>query len=377
MLRAWILIAVLMPTSAAWAQRPSAVVPDDPDSVIARLPQGYAQLMPAALSTARETTPVTSTAQARALLTLAARTGDARLATRADALLARMPDSVDDPDVLLMRAFSAQHRHDFEGAVAWLDRLIARSPRNAAARLSRAQIQVVLGRLELARADCAALVLGIDAGDGLLCVGLLSLRNGQYPAAAAALERRLQADSGADETRYALVMRAEVAARAGDGNADLWFRRALALAPDDVRTLAAYARYLRSVGREREVLRLLSAQTEHDGLRLQRTLAAYRLDPQVAAPLLQAQARRFAAARAAGSPLELRDEAEFALATRTDPDVALALAQHNFLSQCDYEDVELLRRAAIAAKRSDVLRELQRWTTSRHLPWSSTPEVAR
>ena len=377
MLRAWILIAGLMMTSAAWAQRPPAVVPNDPDSVITRLPHGYAQLMPTTLSPSPVTTPVASTEQARAFLTMAARTGDARLATRADVLLARMPDSVDDPDVLQMRAFSAQHRHDFEGAVDWLDRLIARSPRNAAARLSRAQIQVVLGRLERARADCAALVLGIDAGDGLLCVGLLSLRNGQYPAAAAGLERCLQADCGADEKRYALVMRAEVAARARDRDADLWFHRALALAPDDVRTLASYARYLRSAGRDRDVLRLLAAQTEHDGLRLQRTLAAYRLDPQAAAPLVQAQARRFAAARAAGGPLELRDEAEFLLSTRTDPDAALALAQHNFLSQCDYEDVELLRRTAIAAKRSDVLRELQRWTMSRHLPWPSTPEVAR
>lgn len=376
MLRAWILITGLMMTSAAWAQRPPAVVPDDPGSVITRLPRGYTQLMPAA-ATAPVTTPGASTAKANALLTLAARTGDARLATRADALLARMSGSVDDPDVLLARAFSAQHRHDFEGAVAWLDRLIARSPRNAAARLSRAQIQVVLGRLESARADCAALVLGIDAGDGLLCVGLLSLRNGQYPAAAAALERWLQADSGADEKRYALVMRAEVAARAGERDADLWFHRALALAPDDVRTLASYARYLRGVGRDRDVLRLLAAQTEHDGLRLQRTLAAYRLDPETAAPLVQAQARRFAAARAAGSPLELRDEAEFLLSARNDPDAALALAQRNFLSQRDYEDVELLRRAAIAARRDDALRELQRWTTSRHLPWPSTPEVAR
>ncbi|MDR7134487.1 Tfp pilus assembly protein PilF [Lysobacter niastensis] len=375
MFRAWLLIAGLMMTSAAWAQRPPAVVPDDPDSVIARLPRGYAQLMPAALSAVPVKTPVASTAQARVFLTTAARTGDARLATRADALLARMPERVDG--VLLMRAFSAQHRHDFEGAVAWLDRLIARSPRNATARLSRAQIQVVLGRLELARGDCAALVLGIDAGDGLLCVGLLSLRNGQYPAAAAALDHWLQGDSGVDERRYALVMRAEVAARAGDGDADLWFQRALALVPDDVRTLASYARYLRSVGRDRDVLRLLAVQTEHDGLRLQRTLAAYRLDPQTAAPLVQAQARRFAAARTAGSPLELRDEAEFMLSTRTDPDAALILAQRNFLGQRDFEDVELLRRAAIAAKRSDVLRELQRWTTSRHLPWPPTPEVAR
>jgi len=377
MLRTLPLIAGLMATSTAWAQRPSSLIPADPQIVLERLPRGYARLMPSSIPAASAVAPV-SIPRIRQLLTTAAQTGDARLAARADVLLARLPADTRDTDVLLARAFSAQHRHDFAAAVSLLDAVIARAPRNAAARLSRAQLQLVRGRLDLARADCTALALGIDAGSGLLCVGMLSLRRGDYAAAASALEHWLQDNAATDETRrYALLMRAEVAARAGDRDAETWFRRALAPAPDDVRTLTAYARYLRSVGRDREVVSLLATQTGHEGLQLQRTLAACRLAPSGATSLVAAQERRFAAARAAGSPVELRDEAEFLLVARHAPAAALALAQANFRTQRDYEDVALLQRAAVAARRTDVLQPLRSWAAAQHLPLPPVPEVVR
>jgi len=377
MLRTLPLIAGLMATSTAWAQRPPSLIPADPQTVLERLPRGYARLMPSSIPAVSAVAPV-SIPRIRQLLTTAARTGDARLAARADALLARLPADTRDTDVLLARAFSAQHRHDFAAAAPLLDAVIARSPRNAAARLSRAQLQLVRGHLDLARADCTALALGIDAGSGLLCVGMLSLRRGDYAAAASALEHWLQDNAATDETRrYALLMRAEIAARAGDRDAETWFRRALASAPDDVRTLTAYARYLRSVGRDRQVLSLLATQTGHEGLELQRTLAACRLAPSGAAPLVAAQDRRFAAARAAGSPAELRDEAEFLLVARHAPAAALALAQANFRTQRDYEDVALLQRAAVAARRTDVLQPLRSWAAAQHLPLPPVPEAVR
>ncbi|MDR7099425.1 Tfp pilus assembly protein PilF [Lysobacter niabensis] len=382
LLRTLPLIAGLMAASAAWAQRPPSRIPDDPHAVLERLPHGYARLMPSSIPAASAVAPVSSLQvsilRIRELLTTAAQTGDARLAARADALLARLPADTKDPDVLLARAFSAQHRHDFAAAEALLDVVIAHSPRNAAAHLSRAQLHLVLGNVDLARADCTALALGIDAGSGLLCVGMLSLRRGDYAAAAGAIEHWLQDAPATDETRrYALLMRAEVAARAGDRDADTWFRRALAPAPDDVRTLTAYARYLRNVGRDREVMSLLAAQTGHEGLQLQRTLAACRLPPGRASSLVAAQERRFAAARAAGSPVELRDEAEFLLVARHAPGAALALAQANFRTQRDYEDVALLQRAALAAGRSEALQPLRTWAAAQHLSLPPVPEVAR
>lgn len=363
-----VLALALLAVPTAWAQRPPAEVPVDPELLLERLPRGYAQLMPGT-----GPTPA-ALARIQRLLTLAAQTGDSRLAARANGLLARYPVDTRDPGVVRARAFEAQHRHDFAGAVRSLDRLIVAAPRDGEARLARAQVNLVRGRLDLARSDCVTLALGVDAGNGLLCVAMLSLRNGHYTAAGAALDRWLKVNAAAADAetrRQALVMRAEIAARAGDRSADRRFRTALALAPQDVRTLAAYARYLRGVGRNRAVLMLLPAQGDSDGLRLQRMLAAHRLDPQAAASLVAAQARWFATVRAAGIEPELRDEAEFLLAVRDQPQAALVLARRNFQAQRDHEDVDLLQRAATRAQRPDALVQLHAWAASQGL---SIPE---
>ncbi|HJW47039.1 MAG TPA: hypothetical protein VJ484_11195, partial [Lysobacter sp.] len=164
---------------------------------------------------------------------------------------------------------------------------------------------------------------------------------------------------------------------AGDADADARFRRALAAAPDDVRTLAAYARFLRHAGRHREAATLLTAHTDHDGLQLQCALAAQRSDPTQAAALAAAQARRYALAHALGSEPELRDEAEFLLALRHDPVAALELAQRNFRTQRDYEDVDILQRAALAAQRPQALGPLQAWAQSQRLSLQSPDVEAR
>ena len=356
---------------AAFAQRPPAVVPARADTVIEHLPRGYAKLTPSV----NPATPVAAAITAQQLLSIAARNGDARLAARADRLLSMRSANERNPEVLRARAYSAQHRHDFSGSVALLDILIRQEPRDANARLARAEINLVRGRLDLTRIDCAALALGIDAGSGILCTASLSLRSGDYPTAATLIEHWLAQASANDALRrYALVMRGETAARAGDHKAGAWFQRALALDTGDVRTLSAYARYLRGAGRDSEVEPLLSGSTDHDGLQLQRALAARRVGASNADALAEAQARRYATAHAVGDEPELRDEAEFLLSLRGQPQAALALAQRNFRTQRDHEDVGLLRRTAIAAGRPEALQPLQAWAASQQL---SLPPIGR
>lgn len=376
MSRFWILWFLLIFSSAVCAQKPVAFVPDDPDTVIERLPRGYAALSTlnvAATSVQASSAPVTRIAQARALYAAAARSGDARLAARADALMVAFPADDRNPDVLRLRAFGAQHRHAFAEAGQWLDRLIAADPRAGDARLSQAQLHLIGGRLTAARADCVALALGIDADDGLLCVAMLSLRQGRYPAAAAATERWLkqpaqhpQADR--ERLRYALVLRGEIAARAGDPAAENHFRRALTLAPEDVRTLSAYARGLRRLGRARAVEALLRDVGAHDGLRLQRALAMREYAPDAAEALAAELGRGFALAHRLGRAPEARDEAEYLLSFGRDPQAALTLARRNFAEQRDEEDVDLLYRAATAARRPEVLRELRAWASAQGVP---------
>lgn len=339
------------------------MVPADRQMLLERLPAGYAALMPEP-GNAR---PATSLAMAQSLLETSARTGDSRLAARGEALLSRFPLDDFNPGLLQARAFAAQHRHDFDAAVKLLDRVIRDDPQNADARLSRSQVNLVRGRLQDARKDCAAL-LGIDVGNGMLCTAALALRRGEYAAAALLVDRWLGSTLPLDpRSRHALVLRAEIAARSRQGGADAWFRRALVLDQRDVRTLAAYARYLRSQAREREVEALLAGSPGSDGLQLQRALAAHRLDPARARALVDAQAARYALARAVGSQPELRDEAEFLLALRKQPDAALALALENFKDQRDHEDVDILRRSAVASGRQEALIPLQRWADSQQL----------
>ncbi|MEO6264794.1 MAG: tetratricopeptide repeat protein, partial [Luteimonas sp.] len=270
MLRWLVSILLMLLPSLVLAGKPPAIVPGDPALILERLPSGYAALEPSA--SGKPAPPLTHAVQ---LLTIASRTGDARLAARADAMLSRFPANDDSPAVLRARAFSAQHRHDFAAALQLLDKLITKDPRDGDARLSRIQLQLVQGRLDRARSDCGSLALGVDSDLGLLCAAAISLRTGNTDAAAAMTDRWLAGAKTDPETRrYVLVMRAEIASRAGSADADQWFQQALALAPGDVRTLAAYARHLRATGRNRAVLTLLTDASNNDGLQLQRALAA-------------------------------------------------------------------------------------------------------
>lgn len=370
----WLLcMAALASAMPAWAQRPPATVPAHRQVVLERLPEGYAALTPSA----RAATPAASLAMAQALLDSSARTGDSRLAARAEALLSRFPAEDRSPSLLQARAFAAQHRHDFGAAVVLLDRVIRQAPDDANARLSRSQVNLVRGRLAEARKDCTAL-LGIDVGDGMLCVASLALRRGEFATAVPLVERWLDSTLPTDPSRrHALVLRAEIAARSGDGDADAWFRSALALDRRDVRTLAAYARYLRSQARDGEVEALLAGSPASDGLQLQLAMAVHRVDPARARKLVDAQAARYALARAVGSEPELRDEAEFLLVLRDDPAAALSLALKNFQVQRDYEDVEILRRSAAAAGRDAALAPLREWAGSQRLPLAPLPAQDR
>jgi hypothetical protein len=356
MFRLLALVFALLGCVNAYAARPPLLTPASGGEIVERLPHGYAQLEPSAQS-------APSAAQAQRLLATAAATGDTRLAARAEAILARLP--ANSKDALRLRAFAAQHRHDFQLALVYLDRLVAMDARDSDALLSRAQVQIVQGRLDLARNDCASLVLGVDAGNGMLCTAALSLRLGRLEVAGMLAERWLAAVAPGDPRRsFALLLRADAASRANAADADRWYREAWALRRDDVRTLAAWARHLRAHGGAARAAALLASAPATDGIQLQRALAARESGADDADELAEAQTRRYELARELGGVPELRDEAEYELTLRHDPVAALALAQRNFLSQRDFEDAALLRRAAGAAGQPALVAQVDAWSKS-------------
>lgn len=374
------LLAGCLPLACALAaERPPTFTPSDPDHVLEQLPAGYA---------AAGTTPQRAVSQADVdrMLELAGRSGDARLVSRAaliqDAVVAGGRDT---PASLQARAYIARYRHEFGAAAQLLDTAIAMDPRDATARLSRAQMRLVTGDLRGARTDCASLVLA-DGAAGGFCLAALALRQGDHDAAVrlsdsmsagqvsgrGATARRAAGSgsgSGIDSAfqRHAGLLGAEAASRAGHADATARFERVLALAPDDVRTLAAFARHLRKAGRPAQVEALLEGAPDTDTLFLERVLAAHALGSPEARSLALAQARRYSNAKAAGIEPELREQALFELAVRDEAGEALRLALANFRDQRDHEDVEILVQAAVAARRLDQLAPLEEWAESQDL----------
>ncbi|MEO6171051.1 MAG: hypothetical protein ABIO84_08975 [Lysobacter sp.] len=363
---------VLVLSAAAFsasAARPPLVVPTDPDTVLERLPRGYSSLV-------ANGAPEQAEDRIDRLLATAASTGDARLVARADRLLASLPPTRSSARILKARAYAAQYQHDFATAAQLLDQLVASYPRDGGARLARAQLHLVTGRLDLARADCVALLLGIDAGRAQLCAAALALRSGDSDTAIRLTDSWL-AQSADDDVlrRHVVSMRAETAARVNAADADAWFKRLLALAPGDVRSLVSYARYLRASGRHQEVLALLTEAPDNDTLQLQAALAANAARLPEAAELAAGLARRYRLTRTIGAEPELRDEAEFLLVLRGDAAGALALAQRNFESQRDFEDVDILARAAIAAGVPDAFEPARAWASSQKVRLPGTTGV--
>lgn len=369
MLRCLLAVLALLMSFDALAQRPPAVVPQGRDAIIERLPKGYAALMPA------RDTATGPVATMETLLATAARTGDGRLVARAQALIDAQPANVRrHPRVLRAAGYAAQYRHDFTTALRLLDAAVRADTRDGDARLARAQIHLVQGRLDRARSECTALALGIDADHGLMCVAALALRRGELEQAASLLDRMLVDTGGSRELRrHTLVLRAEVASRGDDPRADAFYRQAHALSPGDVRTLSAYSRHLRNHARPGEAYRLLEQAPDTDHLRLERALAAHAAGHARAATHERELAARFAASRALGSEPDLHDEAEFLLSLRNRPAPALVLAQRNFVDQRDHEDVELLRRAAQAAQRPDAWLSMREWARSQQLELPDSP----
>src|SRR6185295_16974291 len=70
---------------------------------------------------------------------------------------------------LRVQADILQNRHDFSAARGLLDKVIARDPRDASARLMRASILMVQGRATDARGDCAAVLASGASAPGTVC----------------------------------------------------------------------------------------------------------------------------------------------------------------------------------------------------------------
>jgi len=259
-------------------------------------------------------------------------------------------------DVLVLRATIRQSSHDFDGALADLDRVVAIDPDDAQAWITRSVVLAVRGRYEEAKASCQPLARLAPELVFTVCETSIDAVSGSAGPAYDRLSmtirrsRRVSANEDADEREWASSTLGEIALRRGrDDDAESAFSAALAIDPDDAYVLAAYADLLIDRGRPAEAMKLVAGRTDNDGLLLRLALAEAKAHAPAAATHSEMLGARFEASHLRGDTVHRREEARFELELKGDARAALALARANWDVQREPWDVRVLLASAVAA----------------------------
>jgi predicted Zn-dependent protease len=355
-MRAICLIAAIL----CWVQ-PSPAAPSRPTDAALEL----ARNLPAYRAVLQRT-PVdvkTAIAQAQALIEEGRRRADIRAFAYAERTLAPLASQAGSNDELaLTLADIHQYRHDFAGASALLDGVLARDAHQAEARLMRAQIRLTQGRGADALRDCLALVGRAAPVIWSACAAQAYAINGRLPEAHRLLEDTFRAQPPQGESgAWAAGVMAQLQQQSGDQVGALAsLRKALAAEPRDHVVALELIDLLNDTGAQREALDLLQARPASDAYLLRKAQALRAIDARASSQVQAELRRRFAEADALGDRTHLRERAEFELRFG-DARVALAAARENFQTQRELIDLRLLLQAAAASRDASGAREAFDW----------------
>ena len=284
------------------------------------------------------------------------------------------------PDVMVMRATLAQHRHDFAAAAVDLEAAIAVDPGNARAWLTLATVDRVQGRYASASEACSRLFRLAPLIVTFTCLADVGSLHGQAKANYARLHALYQDSDDLDpQVRiWTLTVLAESAARAGDPvAAEAHFREALEVGRRDAALLAAYADFLFDRQRPVAVRDLLQKEGRADALLLRLAVAQRMLGDPRWVENKQVLGERIAAGRQRGDRVHLREEARFALSLADDPATALSLAGENWRVQREPADARLVLEAALAAKQPAAAAPVLSWLAETGLEDAHLTGLAR
>ena len=258
--------------------------------------------------------------------------------------------------VLVLRAVMRQARHDFNGALTDLRRVIELQPGNAQAWLSKSVIHRVRGDYAKAMQSCGPLFRLRRRLMATACATSAAALFGQAEQSYRLLEVELGGAStvGTAQRLCVVTLLAEMAVGLGrERVAERHFQTALSLGKRSTAVLSAYADLMLDQGRAEEVQRLLGASVKVDGLLLRLAIAERRLGSPELADHIKSLRARFTSTRSRGDPAHLRSEARFALHVLDRPNEALPLAQASWQRQKEPWDARLLLEAALASGRRE------------------------
>jgi Tfp pilus assembly protein PilF len=283
---------------------------------------------------------------------LAMAQGDPRYVGYATAALAPLEKSAAGQSrYWLLRGLLQQYSHDFDGALASLNKASALDPAAAEPVAWRAAIRMVQARYADAATECAQLATIATPAFAQGCTSYVQASTGRLDAAYAALLQAPAAGATPELRLWQATRLAEMAVRMERWDeAQKHYRIALDQRITDQFLLASYADFLLQRGRPAEVLNLLEGWERSDVLLLRLALAGRAVADPRAREWAQQLKARFQAAEQRGERLHEQEAARWALDLESDPQRALALARSNYVKQKEPRDAEILMRAALAAK---------------------------
>ncbi len=365
---AWALAACLTLAAAFLTGGSAATGALTPETVVADLGggQAYSDALRAAVQAQRTAPddPEKALATARLMIAEGRAKGDSRLV---GAALAVLSPFVEDrmPAAQYLAATARQYQHDFPGALALLDAVVDADPRDVNALLNRATIHTVLGDYPTALQDCTR-IAALRADVGFLCQATTLTLTNQAPVIAERLTAILAQPGALDPALvpWATSLLGEIALLQGDqAIADTYLRTVLTDDPTAQREQLMLADLLLDQGRGTEVLTLLQAAPDTDGVLIRRVLAL-RAQGENADDIVTTLATRAQRSLDLGLAAHAREEAMFYLMIAENPAQALERAQVNWALQHEVDDARLLIMAADAAGKPDAALPVLVWMQS-------------
>jgi tetratricopeptide (TPR) repeat protein len=279
--------------------------------------------------------------------------GDAHYVGYAEAVLGPWLAQASPPaGVLVQYATILQYRHQFADARGQLKKALLADAHSTQAWLTLANLDMVQGEYDTAARECSQVAANNGYVLAIACAGNLRSYVGAAEQSLALLK---QVDRGSQAlppplSAWIQGLLAETSERLGDWTgAETYYRKALALTPNDNFLLVAYADLLLDRNRPGDVLTLLRDYAQSDTAFLRLALAKAALHSPDAPLYTWIMGARFAALAQRGSDYFGREQVRFALYLQHDPQTALRMAERNWQVQRAPWDVRVLLESALAA----------------------------